>query len=304
MTARGLKFTSILGLAFLLLSALHAEAQTAYRAFVSGGTGNDANPCTRALPCQTLRAAILQVRTGGEIDVLDASEDVGLFGLPVTIDRSVSIISSGGRAGIDGELLVAPEAGGRVVLKGLDFLVVGVQVSTGLGLSLTIDDCTFSGAGIFFQPSGTATANLVVRNSIVSAGSTGTGILIQPQSTGKAVAALENVNVSNNSFGIWVFGYANVTVRNSVISENSASGIRSDSSVGPASVFVEHSQSSHNGNGVLAVGSAALVRISDATVTDNVNGVYYLSGGTVCSFGNNSIAGNTVTLPPATCPLS
>jgi hypothetical protein len=246
------------------------------------------------------------VRTGGEIYVLDASEDVGLFGFPVTIDRSVSIISSGGRAGIDGELLVSPEAGGRVVLKGLDFLVVGVQVSTGLGVSLIIDDCTFSGATIAFQPSGTATSNLVVRNSIVSAGSIGTGILIQPQSTGKATAVIENVNVSNNSFGIRAFDYANVTVRNSVISGNTASAIRCDSSVGggPASVFVEHSEVSHGGNGVFAVGAGALVRMSDVTITDNGNGVYYASGGTVCSFGNNSIAGNVVVLPTTTCPLS
>jgi hypothetical protein len=305
MTARGLKSTSILGLVFLFLSALHAEAQTTERTYVSGRTGNDSNPCTLALPCQTLRAAMVQVRTFGEVVVLDATEDTGLFGLPVTITKSISIISSGGRAGIVGELLVSPEAGGQVLLRGLDFMVVGVQVSTGLGLSLVIDDCTFSNASIAFQPSGTATSNLVVRNSIVSGNTVGIGILIQPQSTGKAVVALENVNVNNNQFGVRAYDYANVTVRNSMLSENSASGIRCDSSVGPVSIFVEHSQSSHNnGNGVIAVGSLALVRISDVTITDNVNGVYYLSGGTVCSFGNNSIAGNIVTLPPTSCPLS
>jgi hypothetical protein len=305
MTARGLKSTSILGLAFLFLSALHAEAQTTERTYVSGHTGNDSNPCTLALPCQTLRAAMVAVRTFGEVVVLDTSEDTGLFGIPVTITKSLSIISAGGRAGIVGQLLVSPEAGGQVLLRGLDFMTSGVQVTTGLGLSLVIDDCTFYTASIAFQPSGTATSNLVVRNSIVSGNTGGTGILIQPTSTGKAVVALENVNVNNNQFGVRATDYANVTVRSSVISENSASGIRCDSSVGAVSIFVEHTQSSHNaGNGVLAVGALALVRISDVTITDNTNGVYYVSGGTVCSFGNNSIAGNTVTLPPTPCPLS
>jgi len=306
MTARGLKSTSILGLAFLFFSVLQAEAQNAYRTYVSGGTGNDSNPCTLALPCQTLRAAMLQTRTFGEVAVLAATEDYGLFGLPVNITKSISIISAGGRAGIVGQLVVSPEAGGQVLLRGLDFVTVGVQVTTGLGLSLVIDDCTFFNASIAFQPSGTATSNLVVRNSIVSGNPAGTGILIQPQSTGKTAAVIENVNVNNNSFGIRAFDYANVTVRNSVISENTASGVRCDSSVGgPASIFVEHSQSSNNaGNGVIAVGSMAVVRLTDVTITGNANGVYYLSGGTVCSFGNNSIAGNTFTLAPATCPLS
>jgi Right handed beta helix region len=308
MTARGLKSTLILGLAFLFTSVLQAEAQTAYRTYVSGGSGNDSNPCTRALPCQTLRAAMFQTNTAGVVEVVDASEDFGIFAGPVTISKSISIISSGGRAGISGALLVSPEAGGQVLLRGLDFSVGGggVQVSTGVGVSLVIDDCTFTNTNILFQPSGTVTSNLVVRNSVVSGNLSGTGIVIQPQSTGKATAVIENVIVNNNSFGIRAYDYANVTVRNSVITENTASGIRCDSSVGGlVSVFVEHSQSSHNaGNGVIAVGSMAVARLTEVTITDNGNGVYYVSGGTVCSFGNNSIAGNTFTLAPTACPLS
>ena len=78
-------------------------------------------------------------------------------------------------------------------------------------------------------------------------------------------------------------------------SQNTASGIRaaSTSSAGPATIFVEHSQSSQNrGNGVIAVGTA-VVRISDVTVGENLsNGVIGVSGGQVISFGNNSIDGN------------
>jgi len=145
-----------------------------------------------------------------------------------------------------------------------------------------------------------------VRNGIIAGNVTsGTAILIQPQSTGPATVVIDNVHVENYSQGISAYDYTNVTVRNSVSSRNAGGGIRAISSVGgPVSVFVEHSQTSHNGgNGVLAQGATAIVRISEVTITDNGLGVNYVSGGTVCSFGN-SIAGNSATLPPTPCPLS
>jgi hypothetical protein len=302
MTARSLKLTSILGFAFLFSWSSGATAQ-AYRTFISG-IGSDANPCTRALPCQTFTGALAQTHQFGQIYVLDALDQQGTFAGPVTISKSVSIIGAGSRAAISGSLLIAPEAGGEVLLKGLDIIIGGVQV-LGTGINLVIDDCTIFNGAILFQPSGTATSNLAVRNSVVSGDTSGTGILIQPQSTGKAVVVLENVNVNNNNFCVRAFDHSTVTVRNSVISENLASGIRADSSGGgvTTTIFVEHSQSSHNGgNGVLAAGTGAAVTISDVTITDNTNGVYYLSGGVVYSFGNNSIAGNTVTLPPTLIP--
>lgn len=315
MTARDLKPISILGLALFFLSALHAQAQ-ANRTFVSG-TGSDTNPCTRAQPCQTLPAALTQTNTGGEVYVLDALDTPGIF-FPVTITKSVSIIGAGARSGITGQVNIAPEAGGQVLLKGLDINALGsngIQVQTA-GISLVIDDCTIVNGtnGITFAPSGTANTTLVVRNSIISknnAGSpsgTNAGILIQPLSTGgKALVVIENTNVNNNNFGIRAFDNSVVTVRNSVSSENVNAGIRAEQTASPAvavSVFVEHSQSSNNNTGVVAVGSTAILRISDVTITNNGAGVNYGSGGTVCSFGNNSIAGNASTFPPTSCPLS
>jgi hypothetical protein len=306
MTARSLKLATVLGLALLFSWSPRASAQ-AYRTFISG-VGNDANPCTRALPCQTFSGALAQTHQFGEIYVLDALDQQGLFTGPITIYKSVSIIGAGSRAGISGGLLIAPEAGGEVLLKGLDFTIGGVQVTTGVGISLVIDDCTFFDASILFQPSGTATSNLVVRNSTVSGNPTSPGILIQPQSTGRALAVIENVNVSNNYFGIRALDYATVTVRNSVITESIWAGIRSEAQASPpglVTVFVEHTQVSHNGgNGVLAAGSTATMRLSDVTITDNAAGIAYVSGGIVYSFGNNSVAGNPTTMPPAPIPFT
>jgi hypothetical protein len=82
MAARSLKLTLILGLSILSLATLHADAQNLYRTYVSSATGNDTFPCTRAQPCLDVATAISQTRTGGEVYVLDSSEDYGLWSRP------------------------------------------------------------------------------------------------------------------------------------------------------------------------------------------------------------------------------
>jgi hypothetical protein len=307
-----MKLAVLVGLSWLLLSVQQAQAQSS-RTFVSG-LGSDSNPCTRALPCQTLSGALPNTASGGEIYVLDAAELVG--GPTITITKSVSIIGAGARGGVtSAELIVAPPAGGQVVLKGLDINANGggaaVSVTTSAGVSLVIEDCTIFNAsldGISFTPQpGTAPSYLVVRNStIYKNGTTGltAGILIQPGGTAPSIAVLDNVHVNGNSLGVWALDYTNVTVRNSVVSQNANAGIRAESSAGPAAIFVEHSQSSHNANGVVAAGAAAVVRISDVTITDNrANGLITASGGQVISFGNNSIDGNTINGVPTSTIL-
>ncbi len=321
MNARSLNTTVTLMLASLFLWGTNAQAQSAYRTFVSG-TGSDTNPCTRALPCQTLPTAIAQTVTGGEVYVIDALDTPGIF-FPVTITKSVSIIGAGARTGITGAFTVAPEAGGQVLLKGLDINAVGaadgILVQTS-GITLVVDDCTIVNGfyGIAFLPSGTATSNLIVRNSTISrnnaggSGSTTAGISIQPVSTGttgKAVAVIENTNINNNIVGIRAFDYSTVTVRNSVVTQSVWAGIRSEqqaSVLGLVTVFVEHTQVSHNaGNGVYALGSpTASIRLSDVTITDNGAGIVYANGASVFSFGNNSVSGNPTTMPPIVIPLT
>ncbi|HZF11166.1 MAG TPA: right-handed parallel beta-helix repeat-containing protein [Thermoanaerobaculia bacterium] len=313
MTAKRYLPTFLLGLLSLLFVCAHAEAQSPFT-FVSGA-GSDANPCTRALPCQTLSRGASQVTIGGEVYVLDALDEDAQFS-QMYIFKSLSIIGAGARAGITGILNIAPETGGQVLLKGLDINAPGgngIQVQT-TGITLVVDDCTIKNGvnGIAFVPQGTGTSNLIVRNSIITknvAGiSTGSnaGIFIQPGSGAKAVAMIENVNVNNNNYGIRAYDNSTVTVRNSVSTENVWAGIRSEAvSGGPVAVFVEHSQVSHNGGGgVVAVGATAVLRITDVTITNNATGVNYTTGGIVYSFGNNAIAGNASTLPPTPIPLS
>jgi hypothetical protein len=296
-----MRTTSSIGLLSLLLCVPQLQAQGLTRSFISG-LGSDTNPCTRALPCQTLSGALANTAGGGEIDILDGAELISTS--PLFIGKSVSIVGAGARGGVTGGLIISPPTGGQVLLKNLAINAnnqVGVSVTTSVGISLVIEDCTIVNGivGINFAPqASTATSYLVVRNSTIENNAPSgsfAGIFVQPGSPGPSFVVLDGVHLNSNKFGIWAFDYATVTIRNSVASQNTASGIRAEStsSAGPATILVEHSQSSHNhGNGVVAVGTA-VVRISDLTVTDNLsNGVVAVSGGQVISFGNNSIDGN------------
>src|SRR5215207_6122369 len=71
-----------------LLSPAPTHAQ-GFRTWVSS-TGSDANPCTRASPCQTFAGALSNTTINGQINCVDA----GFFGGPATnvvINKSVTI---------------------------------------------------------------------------------------------------------------------------------------------------------------------------------------------------------------------
>jgi hypothetical protein len=107
-----------------------------------------------------------------------------------------------------------------------------VQVTTGAGVSLIIDDCTIQDGttGIDFPPQGTATSNLLVRNSIISDNNRRRPQLDErrhpdlAQPTAKAVVVIDNVDINHNIYGIRALDNSNVTVRHSVLSQNSGPG--------------------------------------------------------------------------------
>ena len=51
--------------------------------------------------------------------------------------------------------------------------------------------------------------------------------------------------------------------------------------------------SSNPGNGVMASGGAAVIWITKSTISFNATGLATASGGTIVSFGDNSLASNT-----------
>src|SRR5947209_6183923 len=114
-------FMKSLRLAFALLFLCASAFAQAGRSFVSAGTGSDANPCTRSLPCRSFGAALATTVAGGEVIALDS----GGYG-PVSINKAISIVSPAGiYAGITGSVALTPAvlinagASDRVVLNGL-----------------------------------------------------------------------------------------------------------------------------------------------------------------------------------------
>lgn len=268
------------------------------RTWVSG-VGNDANPCSLTAPCKTFAGAISKTAAGGEIDVLDP----GAFGV-LTITKSISIIATGQEAGVlaSGTNGIVINAGPTdvVVLRGLDIEGFGTGLN-GIrflgGATLHVEDTTinnFVQKGIDFEPTGDS--QLFVKNSDIrhaDVAGTGGAILVQPGASGAATAVLDGLRLNQNLFGVKAGPRSDVTLSNSTASGNGRDGAIAVSSGDTANINVERSTLANNVMaGVRANGSAATARISDNFIVGNDTGLVAESGGTVLSFGNNSVAEN------------
>jgi hypothetical protein len=321
-------------LIFGLLASGHAGAQ-ATRTWVSG-VGDDANPCSRTAPCKTFAGAISKTAAGGVIDVLDP----GGFGA-VTVTKSITLENVGEVgsvlvSGTDGIIVNDAGAGfpgtAVVTLRGLSLEGLGLSTSgAGLrgvrfvsGKQLIVERCDIgnftnssSGNGIAFTPS--AAATLIVRDSTIHDNGNvfdptnpddptiqGAGILIAPTGSGLVHAILDNVRLTSGpNNGLQVFGPASVVVRNSVIGENANHGIWAIGTSGAVAVNLENDLISDNTQaGVFAGGSGAAIHLSNSTITGSTQGIHAISKGSITSFGNNRIYGNTVNgTPTITSPL-
>ncbi len=278
-------------------TAAHAQAT---RTWVSG-VGDDANPCSRTAPCKTFAGAISKTAAGGQIDVLDP----GGFG-GVTITKSISIEAEGALAGVlvsgTNGIIVNAGANDVVVLRGL--LIEGI--SNGLsgvkflaGGALHVENCTinrFGQYGIEFVPSGAS--QLFVKDTVIRGNgnaAVGGGILVKPGASGSAAAALDTVRLERNVFGLRVEDNAQATVREGLSAGNGYAGFTARSTSAAAILNLESSVTVANGTvGLRADGANARVVMSNVRVAGNPNGVLTSAGGSISSFGNNSISGNTV----------
>jgi hypothetical protein len=297
----------------LLTSPAHAQAT---RTWVSG-VGDDANPCSRTAPCKTFAGAISKTAAGGEINCLDP----GGYGA-VTITKSLIISCEAGTAGVlvsgTNGIVVYTAATDIVYLRGLDIegLTTGLSgiLFNNLG-TLHVEHCLVRGfnagaaAGINFAPAGTA--ELYVSESYLSdngTGSGGAGVLIQPTGTGTVRAVLSDIHADNNSSGLRVQNTATTaTVRVSVV-DSVTSGNTQNAGVvafttansGPATVMIDRLTSSYNYIGVSANGQKTTVFLGNSVITGNSSGALVTNGGTMESYKDNQINGNTTDGTPIT----
>jgi hypothetical protein len=299
----------------LSLVSLSAQAQ-APRTWVSG-VGDDTNPCSRTAPCKTFAGAISKTAPGGEINCLDP----GGYGV-VTITKSIIISCEAGTAGVlasgTNGINVSVGASDIVYLRGLDVEggITGVAGINFINLgALHVEHCLIRGfnsgtaAGVNFAPAGAA--ELYVSESYLSdngAENAGGGVLVQANGAGTVRVVLDNIHADNNSSGLRVqntgpSAEVSVSVIDSVASGNSqGSGVvaYTTANSGPATVMINRLTSAYNSIGVWANGQKTTVLLGNSVITGNTNGAYVTNGGTMESYKDNQINGNTTDGTPIT----
>jgi hypothetical protein len=255
------------------------------RTYVSG-TGNDSNPCTASMPCQTFQAALAQTVAGGEIFVLDSAN----YG-PVTINKAVTITSEGAVAGILASsgigITISAGANDVINLRGLDVDgsntgTVGIQFSSGQSLNIQKSVIrNFTGSGINFAPSAASTL-FVVDTTLIH--NVSNGISLANNATG----ALSRVNATNNGVAILAYGSGVTLTVTDTVAGNNTYGIGASSSA----VMIRNSMFNSNTIGICA-DQSAMVRVGQSTITANVTGWQAMNGGQVVSYSNNNVGGNT-----------
>ena len=317
-------------IAFVLSVATPIGAMaTAQRTFVAS-YGNDANPCSIALPCRSFAAAVLQT-AGGEVIVLDSAG----YG-PVTITQAVSIIAPAGvYAGISvptlGTGIVVRSVGivrlsgltitGRVpgnfpASMGIDLQVgstvhierttvsgffnsaLNIRLDQSTPVQITIDASAFiynTGNGIF-ATSGLDSVTIEINNSRFDGNAVGMNI-------GDNIRGV----ISGSSFNYNTTGFRaqnsagalnNVTLRDCVISRNSFFGIDTGGDIGETNatmVQVTDCEISDNVEFGIIPGRGSVVTVSNTTLTRNGSAAVSLSsGGIANTFSDNRVYANGV----------
>jgi hypothetical protein len=282
-------FNGLLVIAVCMLCSTMANAQ-ATRTWVSG-VGDDVNPCSRTAPCKTFAGAISKTAAGGEISVLDPAG----FGA-VTITKAITIDGSAGglQAGILASLVngVVVNAGVNdvVTLRSLSINGVGNGLD-GIrylaGKQVNVENVRiqrFSGDGIEVS-TGANSGRLNVINTTISE-CAGLGIRMT-STTGSNTASIANSHFFGNGSGLDVLSNGVANVINSVFSHNTNFGVVAE---GTAQISVTNSLISNNLTGVSASVVGSTVRITNNMIMNNGTGI--VANGTVASGGGNKNAGN------------
>ena len=283
-------------LIFTLAVGMVAQAQ-ATRTWVSG-VGDDVNPCSRTAPCKTFAGAISKTAAGGEINALDP----GGYGA-LTITKAITIdggptLASVLAAGTNG-FIVNAGANDRVTIRrvtinGATTGINGIRYLAGQTLHLdNVHIFKFRsasggrGVDVNMTSAGQVFMNDVTIRDCLSDGIRLTSTVVP------LLATMNRVQVEKCANGIVVADRSRATIRDSVISTNSGVGVLTQTPTNDAETNIENTILVYNGIGVQAGtgGSNVKVRISNLFVSGGGTGLFN-NGGTLTSFGNNSVFGN------------
>lgn len=225
--------------ALFATSGSQAATSSLTRSFVSS-YGSDSNNCSRQAPCRSFATAIANTVAGGEINTLDP----GGYG-PVTITKSISIVSGLGEAGV----LVPAGGTGITITAGPDDQVnlrglaiegagagdTGIRFNTGGSLTITNSVIrNMANVGMDLEP--TATSYFTITDTLVSDNGR-IGIYFFPKgASGVARGTLLRVTASHNQWGIYADGtgvsnptsFSTLGVKLSISDSTIASNVKGD----------------------------------------------------------------------------
>ncbi len=299
----------LIALTLLGAALLAPTVQAAQRTFVAttGSDANTATSCGPSTPCRSFTSALSVTDVNGDIVVLNS----GGYG-PVTVNKSVSIISSPGvfagmtvTSGVGVEIVWPAD---KVILRGL--VISGAGGTHGIQMQtdgdLLVENCHVSGFSTYgVEATGTVRLRVVeslLRNNDI-------GILMQYG----VRAEISGTRLFSNNYGIYAqsLGSADisVSVTDTVIGGGTA-GIVSygGTASAVARVDVVRSHISNAANGVLVNGPAGMARltIGESMVTGNAYGLYNVGVGTsvLQSRQNNTITDNGTNTSGVVTPLA
>jgi Right handed beta helix region len=255
------------------------------RTWVSAGGSNN-TACNVSTPCQTFAQALAVTSSGGEINCMSPG-DFGAVTITISVTINCEGASNGGIIVTELSAVTINTAGIIVNLIGLD--LNGRNAGSGPGVEIT------------------AAADVTIRNckiyGFVNAAE-GYGINFEPSASGGTLV-VDNTFIAHNNVGIGEYiytGAANMTVRNSTISNNVEDGIYISMGGGThAGATIEQTTLAFNIiHGLTVSGSGAIAVIGNSTVVNNGTGVSAASGGILYSFKNNQIGGNSTDGTPLT----
>jgi hypothetical protein len=274
-------------------------------------TGNDLSNCqSPATACRTFAFALSQTANYGEIDCVNGET----YGFSFTISQSVTIDCAGSVGATEGVITVS----GTGIVVRLRNLTINNNGDGFFGIdarnmaALYVENCVITnfnaaiGAntpyiGIKFEPS--ANARLFVSNSIISNNGSSNnslsgGIYIVPASGVTAQVSIDHSQITGNYFGIVGDGRSGGiikgTISDSVVSGSTENGITAVSSGSSVVFLTDQTKVTNNTSaGLFADGSNAGILARNSTVYGNAVGLDAAGGGTLYTYGNNSVNGNT-----------
>lgn len=285
-----------------LLGVVTPAYAAASKIFVSG-SGNDSNSGSLTSPMRSFQGALGAVAAGGEIVVLDTA---GYGTLNITQDVSITV-----PPGVNAFVTVSSgfgvliNSGLNVTLRGLIVEAATTGLSAGISAdqvsSLVLQSCKIIGFGT--GGSETTTGGLVISTNMVLGSvmisdtiiSNCPGCGISHGITGaptNSILVAERCQLLSNGIGLLAASSGRVTLRDSVISNNTDYGVRAGGfGVGDVKVTVENCAVTDNGIGIFSFNSTNAT-VSNTAITGNTTGV---SGGNSHpqTYGNNQLINNT-----------